>query len=399
MTAKSRVVRLFRSRRVRVALGVVFVSFSAFLTFALADSWFEIGKRASGERLERMKQSPQWGERTFVNPEPMWNDVWGSVMSMFGASPHVNPDAPIDVDRSGAGRFATPPASGLRVTWLGHSTLLIELDGATFLTDPIFGGRAAPVSWAGPATWYAPPIALEDLPPIDAVLISHDHYDHLQTETIIALAETGVRFVVPLGVDAHLAYWGVPDEQVSALDWWDAIPIAGTTLTATPSRHASGRQILDQNRTLWAGYAIAGPDHRAYFSGDTGLFPAMDDIGERLGPFDVTMIEVGAYNAAWPDWHLGPEQALRAHRMVRGDVFMPVHWGMMNLSTHGWTEPAERVRIEAERRGTRYVIPRPGGSFEPDALPEPVQWWPSLPFDTAEDAPIRATAVPPEAPL
>ena len=345
-----------------------------------------------------MEASPQWGGRVFVNPQPLWNDIAGSLRSMLHPSPVANPTEPLPVVPGDRSRFAQPPDSGLRITWLGHSTQIIEIDGVTVLTDPIFGGRASPFTWAGPATWYPPPIPLDQLPPVDAVLISHDHYDHLQTETIQAIAGWDTTFVTPLGVGAHLEAWGVPSERIVEVDWWDRLRIGDVELVSTPGRHASGRQVFDQNRTLWTGYALLGPAHRVLFSGDTGLFPGLTEIGERLGPFDVTMFEVGAYDRAWPDWHLGPEQAVRAHRMVGGDLFLPIHWGMWSLASHGWTEPVERVLVEAELRAVRTFVPRPGQSFEPASLPALQRWWPELPWQTKEQHPIVATRVPPEAP-
>ena len=363
----------------------------------LADAWPAFGGAPGGDRLARMQASPQWSGGGFTNPEPLWNDTLGMLRTMFSPMPFTSPEGELPVQRADRSRFAPAPASGLRITWLGHSTQIIELDGATLLTDPIFGGRASPVGWAGPAVWYPPPLPLAELPPLDAVLISHDHYDHLQVETIQALGQTGVRFIVPLGVGAHLESWGVAPGTITEVDWWDPVEVGDITVHAVPARHASGRQVLDQNRTLWSGYALVGPRHRVWFSGDTGLFPDMEAIGARLGPFDATLIEVGAYDQAWPDWHLGPEQAVRAHRMARGDLFVPVHWGLWSLASHGWTEPAERVLAEAEARGVRAFVPRPGESFEPAVVGGPERWWPDHPWRTAAAYPIEATRVPPEA--
>ncbi len=356
----------------------------------LAAAWTAIGKRPTGERLQRMHASPNWGGRTFVNPEPMWNDFLGMITEGFSASGAAEPEEQLSFEATNPDRFHSAPESGLRVTWLGHSTVLIEIDGLVVITDPVWGERTAPLTWLGPARWYAPLIDLADLPPIDAVLISHDHYDHLDYPTIAQIADWDTVFVAPLGVGAHLAYWGVPAERVIELDWWDTYSFGEVTLHAVPSRHASGRQILDQNRTLWAGYALLGPENRALFSGDTGLFSAMSEIGERLGPFDVTMIEVGAYAQSWPDWHLGPEQALDAHQRMQGDVFLPIHWGLFNLAYHSWTAPIERVMVEAERLDIRVATPRPGQSFEPATLALPERWWPEVEWRTAEEYPIQA---------
>jgi L-ascorbate metabolism protein UlaG (beta-lactamase superfamily) len=183
----------------------------------------------------------------------------------------------------------------------------------------------------------------------------------------------------------------VPPERIVELDWWDEHALDNVQIVSTPTRHASGRQLLDQNRTLWSGYAFVGRDQRAYFSGDTGLFPGASEIGERLGPFDVTMIEIGAYGQAWPDWHLGPEQAVRAHQMVRGKLLVPVHWGLFNLAYHGWTEPIERVLVAAEAAQVAVVAPRAGESFEPSDPPAVARWWPDLPWRGAHAYPIVAT--------
>lgn len=361
------------------------------LAATAADAWTAMGKQASGARRERMERSPWWRDGHFENPQPLYNDWWGSVKAMFAASPYVSPSEPLPTVPGDRRRFDTPPATGLRVTWLGHSSMLIELDGHRVLTDPVWGERTSPLSWAGPRRWYAPPIPLEELPPLDAVVISHDHYDHLDYPTLVAMKDWDTTFVVPLGVGAHMASWGVPEARIVELDWWERTRVRGLEVVATPARHASGRTVLDKDATLWAGFALLGPEHRVYYSGDTGMFPAMKDIGERLGPFDLTMIEVGQYHSAWPDWHLGPEQAVLAHRMVRGRVLLPVHWGLFTLAPHGWTEPIERVLAAAAREGDTVIVPRPGQSIEPAAPPERERWWPELPWETEAQHPIVST--------
>ena len=359
---------------------------------ALVDGWRAFGRQADGERLVRMERSPQWGgDGRFVNPQPLKNDFWGSVTGALKASDNGSPSAPMPTVGGVRERLQTPPATGVRVTWLGHSTLFVEVDGYRILTDPVWGERASPLSTVGPERWYAPLVALGDLPKPDAVVISHDHYDHLDEPTITAMKDWDTRFIVPLGVGSHLAYWGVPAERIIELDWWERTKVGTLEIVATPARHASGRLVIDNDATLWASYALIGPRHRVWFSGDTGLFPAMRDIGERLGPFDLTMIEAGAYGSAWPDWHLGPEQAVRAHQLVKGRVLLPVHWGLFNLAFHAWTEPVERVLVASQRAGVTAVVPKPGQSFEPGALPALERWWPELPWQTAEQNPIVAT--------
>jgi L-ascorbate metabolism protein UlaG (beta-lactamase superfamily) len=292
--------------------------------------------------------------------------------------------------------FDAPPNTGLRVTWLGHSTLLVELDHHRVLVDPVWAERASPLTWAGPRRFYAPPLPLRELPRIDAVIISHDHYDHLDHSTVVKLSGLDTKWLVPLGVGAHLEYWGVPKSRITELDWWEQAKVAALTFTCTPARHFSGRSLVlaDQNATLWAGWAIAGPAHRVFYSGDTALHPDFTKIGERLGPFDVTMIETGAYNSQWRDVHLGPEQAVIAHQLVRGEVLLPVHWGLFDLAPHSWTEPAQRVIAAARKADVVLVLPRPGGWVEPDNGPFVDKWWrEDIPWKTVEEDPVWSTSV------
>ncbi|WP_338866349.1 MBL fold metallo-hydrolase [Myxococcus stipitatus] len=359
----------------------------------VVDGYTAFGKRAIGARRERMERSPQWKDGHFDNPQPLVNHYGEMLTSALRASPHANPTEPLQVAPIDPGRFRTPPATGLRLTWLGHSTLLVELDGHRILTDPVWSERVSPYTWVGPKRWFPPPIALADLPPIDAVVISHDHYDHLDMGTVVALKDSKAVFIVPLGVGAHLESWGIPVERIVELDWWERTTVGGLEVVATPARHASGRQVLDKDATLWAGYALVGPRHRVFFSGDTGLFPAMKDIGERLGPFDVTMIETGQYHRTWPDWHIGPEQAVLAHQMLRGKAMLPIHWALFGLAYHGWTEPAERVRAAATQASISLLLPKPGQSLEPGTSRAEPPWWPVLAWETAEQHPILSTGM------
>ncbi len=378
-------------RRLAVFAGVVGLVLALVSVFAVVDGWAAFGANPEGARRQRMAESAQFGEGKFHNPQPLWNDTWGMFTGILNASSFGSPTSALPVVEGEAERFSTPPPTGLRMTWLGHSTIFLEVDGKRILTDPVWGERTSPVTWAGPKRWYAPPIALADLPTPDVVVISHDHYDHLDHPTIVAMRDMPTVFVVPLGVGAHLSYWGIPDDRIVELDWWEKTTVGDLEITCAPARHASGRSIFDADSTLWAGYAFAGPKHKVFFSGDTGLFPAMKDIGEKLGPFDLTLIESGAYGSAWPDWHLGPEQAVVAHQMLQGRVMVPIHWGLFNLAYHGWTEPVERVLVAAEKAGVQVVVPRPGQSIEPGAPPPFERWWPDVPWRTAEQDPIVAT--------
>ncbi len=363
----------------------------AVVLFMITSGWHAFGKAADGPRLERMQSSPQWGDGVFVNEIPLYNPFLSRPERWFESSEFAKPVQTPSTVRTDPRVYDTDVP--LRITWFGHSIVLIELGNVRFVTDPVWSERVSPYTWIGPRRWYPPTLALQDLPYIDAVLISHDHYDHLDTQTIKSLIHRVGHFVVPLGVGAHLEYWGVPKEKILELDWWAETNIRGVAVTATPARHASGRALVDNNKTLWMGFALSNARHRLYFSGDTGLFPELKEIGDRLGPFDVTMIEVGAYGADWPDWHIGPEQAVLAHNWVRGNLMLPVHWGLFDLARHAWTEPIERTLVAARKRGNQVLIPQPGMPMVVDADRDHVQhpWWPQVAWQKAEEAPIVAT--------
>jgi L-ascorbate metabolism protein UlaG (beta-lactamase superfamily) len=303
---------------------------------------------------------------------------------------NTKPKEAVAIEKRSRADFRSLPVSGLRITWMGHSAALVEIDGKRLLLDPVWSERASPFGFAGPKRFFDPPLPLEDLPPIDAVLITHDHYDHLDKPTVERLHGAGARFVVPLGVGARLNGWGVAVEAVVELDWWQTTRIGEVTVTATPASHFSGRSVFrgDRDRTLWAGFAIHGPTHRVYYSGDTGMSPGFSAIGDRLGPFDAALIEVGAYDQLWADLHLGPEQAVEAFNQVRGKLLIPVHWGTFDLALHSWTEPVERLFVAAEEAAIPLAIPRIGQSVEPSAPPPVERWWPQVPWRTADEYPV-----------
>lgn len=271
--------------------------------------------------------------------------------------------------------WAKPAETGLRATWLGHSTVLLEIDGFTILTDPVWGPRASPFSFLGPKRFQPVPVALDALPKIDLVLVSHDHYDHLDHPTIRALAKTAVPFVTSLGVGTHLEAWGVQPERITELDWWESLDVGGLTVTAAPALHFSGRSLSDRNRTLWSSFVFKTGRHSVYFSGDGGLSPLFEEIGQRLGPFDLVMLEVGAFHPSWGAVHLGPGNALEAWRQLGSGKLLPVHWGTFNLAMHAWYEPAETLLA---RKPEGLLMPRLGEPVEPDRF-EPVSpWWRSV---------------------
>ncbi len=266
-------------------------------------------------------------------------------------------------------------AAELAVTWLGHASALLEVDGSRVLVDPVWSHRVSPSPVFGPTRLHAPPVRVEDLPQVDAVLISHDHYDHLDLPTVRALTATQTApFVVPLGIGEHLRKWHVPEERIVELDWDGAHAVAGLTLTCTEARHFSGRY-LHRNTTLWASWAITGPRHRVFFGGDTGYTPAFAGIGARLGPFDLTLLPIGAYNDAWHAIHMDPEEAVRAHGDLGGEVLLPIHWATFNLAFHRWAEPVQRLLTAAGPRGVAVVVPQPGQRVDVLDPPPLRDWW------------------------
>jgi L-ascorbate metabolism protein UlaG (beta-lactamase superfamily) len=358
-----------------------------------------LGNKPQGARLERLKTSPLWAGDRFRNVHPVLpglRDPNASMPSLGdflcggerrvprGPLPSMNP----------LESWIKPPASGLRATWLGHSTVLIEIDGVRVLTDPVWGPRASPSRLAGPKRFQPVPIALRSMPPVDLVIVSHDHYDHLDYPTIRELAKRDVPFVTSLGVGAHLEAWGVRPERIVELDWWESHELPNTALevTAAPSQHFSGRGLKDRNTTLWSSFVIRSDRHTVFFSGDTGLTTEYQAIRERLGPFDLVMLEVGAFHPAWGDIHLGPEHALEALALLGGGPFLPVHWGTFSLAMHAWDQPAEALLQLAPKAGARLVMPRLGEPVEPAYAEDVEPWWRVVDADAREPQPDTPAA-------
>lgn len=351
------------------------------------------GAHATGLRLERMQASPRYVDGAFANTAPVAQGLRKGTAKptitefLCGGQRRV-PRAPLPM-QSPLERWTKRPETGLRATWLGHSTVLLEVDGARVLTDPVWGERASPVTFAGPKRFQPVPVAIADLPKLDAIVISHDHYDHLDYPTILELVKLPVPIFTSLGVGAHLAAWGIPEERITELDWWEEARVPGTELSldAAPSQHFSGRGLGGRNATLWSSFVVRGPTHSVFFSGDTGLTPEYSEISRRFGRFDLIMLEVGAFHESWGDIHLGPEHALEAHGLLGGGKFLPVHWGTFNLALHAWDEPAETLVRLAPSRNAELVMPMLGEPVEPARAGGVAPWWRPI---SALDAKPRA---------
>ncbi|MEV0031753.1 MBL fold metallo-hydrolase [Nocardia sp. NPDC050793] len=328
-------------------------------------------------------------DRQFHNNEPSTQIAASSVPSLlYSAFTKRNAGRPRGVVPL---QKPQPPAEAadLAVTWYGHASALIEVDGYRILADPVWSERVSPSPLVGPARLHPVPVPLAELPQVDAVIISHDHYDHLDKETIRALvAGQSTPFLVPIGIGAHLRHWGVPEHRIVELDWGGSISLAALgrerdgsdlVLTCTEARHFSGRGLV-RNTTLWASWSIVGPTRRVYFGGDTGYTKAFAEAGAALGPFDLTLLPIGAYDERWADVHMNPEEAVRAHAdLCIGDpghgLLVPIHWATFNLAFHGWSEPVHRMVAAAQDVGTSIAVPMPGQRLLPNALPPGDSWW------------------------
>jgi L-ascorbate metabolism protein UlaG (beta-lactamase superfamily) len=316
--------------------------------------------------------------RKFLNPVPT---TIGGFSTIFKVLPRFLsnkvekvPRQPLGPFRTDVTVYGTTPVSGLRVTWMGHSSMLVEIDGAKVLVDPVWDERASPTRWAGPRRFYAAPVRLEDLPEVDVVLVSHDHYDHLGEATIRRLAGLEsmrrARWVTSLGVGESLRQFGVSAEKISELDWTQSVAMSGLEITAVPSRHFSGRGMFNRFETLWSAFVLKGAKHTVYFGADSGWWEGFEEIGAAYGPFDLTMLEIGAFDVLWDGIHLGPDGAVRAFEALGGGdpqrcgLMMPIHWGLFDLALHAWRQPIERLLELAQEKKIRLWAPEPGRPTE-----------------------------------
>lgn len=365
----------------KILLGIL--ALVAILVVAGVGVGWWLSSPTSNAEHARMEASPHFHDGAFANPERQssWEFGWQQIADMFaGNEAQVTPPGIIPVDTPDPTFLDAKPKPGLRAMWFGHSSVLIEIDGLRVMVDPVLSQRASPFAAVGPSRFHPSPIPLSVMRGIDAVLISHNHYDHMDEATIRHLARQGTKIFVPLGMAPLLAKWGIPADQGRSFAWWEKISIGEVELTATPARHYSSRGTFDYKKTFWLSWSVVGPEHRVFYSGDTGYSKSYTEIGKQLGPFDLGIIKVGAYGPgqAWLDVHMHPEDAMTTAKDIGAKLVLPVHWATFNLAYHAWDEPIERALVSAEKKGVRVTTPRPGEWIGVDGLVPMANWWRDL---------------------
>lgn len=341
--------------------------------------WQPFGGRVRGARKEQAKMSAFQKEGKFQNliDTPMGirlRDDLPLLADLVRGGHDRRPASPLKPDDFDPVAFIRGKRT--RLVWLGHSTVLLRMNGKNILFDPVFSKRTSPFQWIGPKRFAGSlRVGIGDLPPIDAVVVSHDHYDHLDYASIRQLRAHAQHFFVPLGVGAHLERWGVSPGNITELEWWESSSFAGLDFTCTPARHFSGRRLGGRDTTLWASWVVASNRERVYFSGDSGYGPHFAEIGKRYGPFNLTMLECGQYDKAWPNVHMLPEQTVQAARDLGTKLLLPIHWGAFVLALHSWTEPVERAGKAAKEAGINVITPKLGGLQPIIGSKHTSPWW------------------------
>lgn len=372
--------RIFKRIMLTLLSIILLLIVASILYFNLAP---QIGAKPTGERLARMEKSENYKEGIFVNTVETNMDMsWSTLKKVLGHyifadKSDKSPKQPVETQPFTSAAFDQVNDSLIAMTWFGHSSILIKIDGITILADPVLvGKRASMFSFMGPKRFdYNEHIGIDQLPEIDAVIISHDHYDHLDYPTIKALNEKVDKFYMPLGIGAHFERWGVPKENITELEWWDEIEVQGLKLALTPTRHFSGRALRDRFKTLWGSWVIMGSTKKIYFSGDSGYFPGFKEIGDKYGPFDLTFMECGAYNEGWSEIHMFPEETAQAHLDVKGNLLMPIHWGKFDLALHPWKESVNRLTKKADEENISLFTPEVGQLVTLSDSSNVDRWW------------------------
>lgn len=337
------------------------------------------GGKLKGERLERVQQSPNYYNGAFHYPaktELMSGaGNYFSVMKKFlEKDPQKQPDTPLPTVKT---NLKTLPTDETTLVWFGHSSYFLQINGFKMLVDPVLSERISPVQFAGTKNYLGTRLfAIDDIPELDCILITHDHYDHLDYQTVVSLNSKVKKFYTSLGVGAHLEHWGIETGKIHEFDWWDSYSVSSDIqLTATPARHFSGRHLTNRNQTLWSSFVLSTQNHRIFIGGDSGYGDHFKEIGEKFGPFDLVIMETGQYNVQWANIHAMPEEAVKASIDLRGKIMLPVHWGKFTLALHPWREPIERVLAKAKELGVAVTTPIIGEKLILDKVYPVSQWW------------------------
>lgn len=358
---------------VLVVVGVIFTNASP-----------EFGGKVSKEQQQEFEKTGHYEKGKFVNQIPSeveigLKDMPGLLYKQMKSDPIRQPRSRFAVEHLDSLTIMNKPDSITRITWFGHSAFLIEIAGKKILLDPMFGEVPSPIQWLGkPRYSNGLPIDIDQLPEIDAIIMSHDHYDHLDYGSIMKLKNKTKQFYMPLGVGAHFRKWGVPADRVHELDWWQSIELDSLKFTCTPARHFSGRGLFDRATTLWGSWVIEAGGKKIYFSGDSGYGPHFKEIGEKFGPMDFAMMECGQYNERWKPIHMLPEETIQASIDVKAKAMMPIHWGAFTLAFHSWTDPVVRASKKAKELGVPFYTPRIGESIILEQQIPSSNWWESI---------------------
>lgn len=357
--------RLFIGTFGLVVVGIILQSFNV---IRLKD---KMAKYENSDSVKIIKGKFQNIESTEV-----MQGMSGKTLKAFVKKGEKVPENPLPFVPFDSKAYSNSDRGILSVVWFGHSSALIEIDGKLILTDPALSKNAGPTSWTGTTRFHkAIPVTIEEFPELDVVLISHDHFDHLDKQSIQALNKKSKQFIVPLGVADYLRKWEVPEDKIIELSWWNDIHIEGIQFISTPARHFSGRGLFDRNTTLWSSWVIKGENHSVYFSGDSGYQKAFKEIGDKYGPFDLSLLECGQYNDDWGLIHMTPEESVQAGLDLNTQIALPIHWGAFNLSVHAWYEPVERFNTKAEELGLKMLAPQIGERVTIDSTVNTTYWW------------------------
>jgi L-ascorbate metabolism protein UlaG (beta-lactamase superfamily) len=335
------------------------------------------------ERIKRLQNSSQYKDGKFVNPieAPIMapDSTWSYIKKRFFSS-RIDPEptGKVPVKTIQQNEWTGINNESLFFAWLGHSSILIAVDGKKILVDPVLEKRASPFSMIGPRRFHPTPATAKGLPPIDVVLITHDHYDHLEEPTIKQLDSKTSLFLVPLGIGELLEDWGISPKKIVELDWWEHYKVGSIKFIATPAVHYARRWLFDGDERLWCSWSVQSQNRRFYISGDSGYFDGFKKIGDELGPFDMTFLKIGSYDDMWKQIHMLPEEAVQQHQDLRGYIMFPLHWATFDLALHPWYEPIERLLASVETKNVQIITPLIGERVDINRLPTMTKWWRSV---------------------